>query len=600
MTPGDLWSLSRVEWSVVFRHETLVIQLWETQGWEVRQQLREWNGIRLYGGPVSVEESTEAPLLFSLRPAPIVVMPLQLREQSNYRLEVYGEQKERLEAVSCFPLLSPPILRPDPGVRSSRLFSGTLNYRDYVGETALTLLGGGQEIFRIDLEVRSKKLSYLEDYVALLDALGQRWVGLLLQLDSPVFASFQGTGEGEPPGGDELFLVLRHIIRWPVLHEAWEKLRHAVPVGLTKATRIVRMDQQKPTSSREWLAGYRRENIWLQAPNTWSLPVQTQSRVPLYYPKQVLTETQHSPENQFVEQLVAWVMNLLQELESRYREAGRLSWVGELERLQEEWLVLSSHHQPQVQSAMKTLSVVSVPESRLAMQPLYRPFLDVWRLLSSAQRLSWQDVADSMQGPLRDLAKLYEYWCFFALWEALTDISEYTSSASWWSWDPQQLRVELVRGKPFSFSYRQLGLTLYYQRRFVAGDGHLQSYSVPLVPDYTLEIACPGNVSVLLCFDAKYRPERALEKMHAYRDALRGALGCYLFYPGEQDIPTIFTKDATALLPGVGAFSLRPVQESQAWLTRWLGWALEQISEQMVVLQEVEETKTGSQRTGQE
>ena len=106
----------------------------------------------------------------------------------------------------------------------------------------------------------------------------------------------------------------------------------------------------------------------------------------------------------------------------------------------------------------------------------------------------------------------------------------------------------------------------------------MRSYSVPLVPDYTLEVRAPQGEPVLLCFDAKYRSERALEKMHAYRDALRGALGCYLFYPGRAEHPTIFARNPETLLPGVGAFALRPDLESREWLARFLSWGLEQIA----------------------
>jgi predicted component of viral defense system (DUF524 family) len=83
---------------------------------------------------------------------------------------------------------------------------------------------------------------------------------------------------------------------------------------------------------------------------------------------------------------------------------------------------------------------------------------------------------------------------------------------------------------------------------------------------------------MLLCFDAKYRPDGALEKMHAYRDALRGALGCYLFYPGESAVPTLFHRHPDFPLPGVGAFSLRPKGDGVEWLTHFLRLALQQMT----------------------
>jgi len=113
-------------------------------------------------------------------------------------------------------------------------------------------------------------------------------------------------------------------------------------------------------------------------------------------------------------------------------------------------------------------------------------------------------------------------------------------------------------------------------------------------PDYSLRISAgsastAGFEPVLLHFDAKYRlqvledlfdrndkprepsnidkalapddKEIALRsdllKMHAYRDAIRRSAGAYVIYPGtENDI----RREYHELLPGLGAFALRPTQ----------------------------------------
>jgi hypothetical protein len=113
-------------------------------------------------------------------------------------------------------------------------------------------------------------------------------------------------------------------------------------------------------------------------------------------------------------------------------------------------------------------------------------------------------------------------------------------------------------------------------------------------PDYSLRIsAFSGKTAlfepVLLHFDAKYRlqvladvfdrddkdaepsnsdnasePDNRetvvrsdLLKMHAYRDAIRRSAGAYVIYPGtEKDI----RQEYHELLPGLGAFALRPTE----------------------------------------
>ena len=49
-----------------------------------------------------------------------------------------------------------------------------------------------------------------------------------------------------------------------------------------------------------------------------------------------------------------------------------------------------------------------------------------------------------------------------------------------------------------------------------------------------------------------------LLKMHAYRDAIRRTAGAYVLYPGEMEIDRTPFVEYHELLPGLGAFVLRP------------------------------------------
>ena len=55
-------------------------------------------------------------------------------------------------------------------------------------------------------------------------------------------------------------------------------------------------------------------------------------------------------------------------------------------------------------------------------------------------------------------------------------------------------------------------------------------------------------------------PGAELLKMHAYRDAIRRSAEAYVIYPGtENETLPMFHE----LLPGLGAFALRPTQDGQ-------------------------------------
>ena len=49
--------------------------------------------------------------------------------------------------------------------------------------------------------------------------------------------------------------------------------------------------------------------------------------------------------------------------------------------------------------------------------------------------------------------------------------------------------------------------------------------------------------------------------MHAYKDAIRRTGGAYILYPGTDDKPTTF-KGLHEILPGLGAFAIRPSEEN--------------------------------------
>jgi predicted component of viral defense system (DUF524 family) len=149
---------------------------------------------------------------------------------------------------------------------------------------------------------------------------------------------------------------------------------------------------------------------------------------------------------------------------------------------------------------------------------------------------------------------------------------------------------------------RGLRVRLSYNRAFTFREGYdaQGTWTRSMRPDLTLsawpsalseEAAEAGGKGIHVHFDAKYRIEELAElfgrdekalkaderegeldaehreqregkykradllKMHAYRDAIRRSVGAYVVYPGDV---TQQWRGFHELLPGLGAFSLRP------------------------------------------
>jgi predicted component of viral defense system (DUF524 family) len=210
----------------------------------------------------------------------------------------------------------------------------------------------------------------------------------------------------------------------------------------------------------------------------------------------------------------------------------------------------------------------------------------------------WEGFEELLKTPNKDLATLYEYWCFFQLLDAV-------AAALGAQIDPRQFIVE--EGSIFRVTINKSGKSrgqvgqanVYYNRYFWHQEE--ESYSVPLHPDYTVEL--PNGRRFI--FDAKYKYDHPgqfmngdvsvdeerdeeerlfykkgdLYKMHTYRDAL-GAQAVFVLYPGNEF--RAFQRDSfelsqpAALTPnfeGVGAIDLRvgKVSDLTAAIPRLMG-----------------------------
>jgi predicted component of viral defense system (DUF524 family) len=211
----------------------------------------------------------------------------------------------------------------------------------------------------------------------------------------------------------------------------------------------------------------------------------------------------------------------------------------------------------------------------------YRELLALWRLFQCARVPLFAPLAEAIAA--RDVATLYEFWCFFALAERIGNLLEVRPRWELTFSDELGMRWKSeVRFGPAGW--------LVYNEDF----GRPRSYSVSLRPDF----AWHGPAG-LVVFDAKFRfdqkdveelggegadddweqavtaedalriAKRAdLYKMHTYRDALK-AQAAVALYPGDEDAfyrtdgEKLTTVDWWALLrgelEGIGAVAMSPV-----------------------------------------
>jgi hypothetical protein len=210
------------------------------------------------------------------------------------------------------------------------------------------------------------------------------------------------------------------------------------------------------------------------------------------------------------------------------------------------------------------------------------------------------DMTDIFAASQRNVATLYEFWCFLALVNSLgrvcgedqTDraftVAGDGTSMTLRSGDESKLSWSVKRGR------RTLLVEAYFNRTFAGKDDRRGSWSQAMRPDCSVRIRPEGStpslvstqeLEVWLHFDAKYRVDNLvaqltstpdvdefsgesttfggakrddLLKMHAYRDAISRTAGAYVLYPGTEIMNIRRHPGFEELLPGLGAFPLRP------------------------------------------
>ncbi|KDF00658.1 hypothetical protein Y900_017340 [Mycolicibacterium aromaticivorans JS19b1 = JCM 16368] len=218
-------------------------------------------------------------------------------------------------------------------------------------------------------------------------------------------------------------------------------------------------------------------------------------------------------------------------------------------------------------------------------------------------RIDREDLTDVFAASQRNIATLYEFWCFLAVVNSLGRVCGYEQTARAFavSADGTSMMMRSGHASKLSWSVRRvdrpLRIEVFFNRTFAGRDDRRGSWSQAMRPDCSVRIRPDGStpsrvtaqeLEVWLHFDAKYRVDNLLAqlssapdsdellaesattggakrddllKMHAYRDAISRTAGAYVLYPGSEIKDIRRHPGFKEVLPGLGAFPLRPNSE---------------------------------------
>ena len=426
-------------------------------------------------------------------------------------------------------------------------------YCNQIGQSTIRLRMADGRMISKDVEVISQKLKidpkYKDDplfyptfYRRLVDSLVEHQRTLPFTFVAPTYHIVEETPE--PPSLLFLFHFLRDV-------QVREKLKQAVEGILARPHRLLMAEEEFVPLHQVHEVDADVVLSILANPQHWvkyrGAGLAVAQRLRGYAPQKVwqrlAVETFDTPENRFVKWFVREVLNWVEKLLAwtQFPEKARHGFVelkGQLE------MVL---HDP-LFDEVGDMVYFPATSQVLLKRSGYRELLELYRqYLNSKRPAFFRDLQEAIDS--RDVATLYEYWCFF---ELLRQFEEELG------WGKPKLKLEIREGGELAW-----GVTADFggRHKLVYNEGFRRgrdrSYSVALRPDFVLHEG--GEATVV--FDAKFRfdvrslpreqedhydedvasgdVERVVKyadlyKMHTYRDALKTVRAAVVLFPGTE------------------------------------------------------------------
>ena len=481
--------------------------------------------------------------------------------------------------------------------------SGRLRPGLSTGTVRVVLREGPVVLGQQEIEVRSRKLTYLSEYRWMLRDIAERMTELVMDRFAVSDARFEQDDTRDAVTLYQRFTFLRALFESESFQGAIREVLRRPHTAWEVASDVVRPGSGMRADSHvlRQLAKAGQRSAW---------PDGTIPSVPSRLERRRTEATHDTTPNRFVKFALEHWSQILGDIDrglamgqpTPATTRGRREIAAVMTQLEE---ILHHDLFAEVGKMVRFPADDQVLQKREGYRDIFKAYVE----LEFAARLSWHDSSEKYGAGLRDVATLYEYWAFIQLAQVVADLVGQTfdmtplvrSRKDGLTVGIQSGVETVLKGEVERFG-RRMVVELCFNRTYRAGSGRVASWTKPMRPDYSLLIGpAEGEPAafepIALHFDAKYRVEflneifgagddveedaglqqgpvslvrggalRAdLLKMHAYRDAIRRTAGAYVLYPGgDGEEKSNQYLEYHELLPGLGAFVLRPTDIGSA------------------------------------
>lgn len=487
---------------------------------------------------------------------------------------------------------------------------GRLRTGLFTGAVEVQFFANGRAVGQTSFEVLSTKLTYLTDYQWMLRDISNICTDLIMEKFAPAEGRFSIQDQGDSGTLYQQFTFLKSILDGDEFQSSMRQI--------LASPHVTWQDAEETASPTRFLRPNSRvaRNVSHPGPR-WTVDLALTEHLeslPQRMKALRATPSVDNVPNQFVKWLLQEWLGLSLRVDaalghSRENKAfvrrGRYAVKKAIRMLE---MTLDEDLFQDVQELPMFPQGNQVLQRREEYRYLFRSHLQ----FDVAAKMYWPGLDPVYRAGRRNVAQLYEYWVYLQLGRIIAGLCGQAFDATQLietSPDGLTLRLrvgaETVMNGHTTRYGRLLRLECWFNKSFGApnfsGEG---SWTRPLRPDCSLRVEVSGHDGsahvTWVHFDAKYRLEKLEEsldddrdevterkrfrrddllKMHAYKDAIKKSAGAYIVYPGTEKGEPF--RQYHELLPGLGAFALRPVNTGDSYGSETLQRFIEDVLEHL-------------------
>ena len=484
-------------------------------------------------------------------------------EQQNYQIIIKNKQGKDITFEHDQIIIRDKVSYVD---RERTLLSGLLNFRNEVGYTDLRIHIDGKPYLILTLEIFPSKMNYKADYKALLEDVNEEIYNLSYDFLKATYTLGQADTT-DKPSLTEFYSILKK--KFDDFIKACQIIIHRPHHELGIRTYIGKPKGRYLNNSQS-LNYLRKHSSYIHKQQECFVPTKA-----LHVVKEVTYDT---AENQFVKYWIKELIYKLERIKSQYIQLKRKTDEGVIRELDSYKARLKNILQAPMFANVSELQKRPMFSLVLQIAPGYREVYKLYMLLLRGISL----VQGQYVIATKNIAELYEYWCFIKIGALLRQKYKMISQ-DLIKINHKGIFVVLRKGRDSELKFQHPITKEVFKLRYNASEITLPT--VNQKPDNILELKKEmAHVSYKYIFDAKYkvnykaygeelytRPmEEDINTMHRYRDAIvysnarkdqyeKTVFGAFVLFPGLKE--KLYTQDAfykSIEAVGIGGFPFLP------------------------------------------